>query len=226
MTCGLLTRSHSTTPIHRIQSLTVLEGPWHRLTRRVTVQAGSAGGAGEQHQVASRETVVPLLRPSALLPLMAIALRGLQPPDVPWRRSAPGAWKRVILPQLLGWCIPIALMTYIHLYFGLLGVLLLGISMMAAAFRVQHFRWVIFDGGAGLRSGWLWRQTTWVRFDRIQLAQYRHSPFDRRHDMASVSVDTAGVGSPALELRWLTREDATTVVEQLNHGIASTEFSV
>ena len=43
--------------------------------------------------------------------------------------------------------------------------------------------------------------------------------------MASVSVDTAGVGSPALELRWLTREDATTVVEQLNHGIASTEFS-
>lgn len=225
VTCGMITRSHSTTPIRRIQSVTVIEGPWHRLTRRVTVQAGSAGGGANQRQVASRETIVPLLRTAALPRVMTLLLRGLEPPESGWRSASPRAWKRMIVPQLLGWCVPVGLMLYIHWTLGAVGVVLFGVSLGAAIVRVRRFRWMVFEGGAGIRSGWLWQHTTWVRFDRVQLAVYSQSPFDRRHDMATVSVDTAGNGAPGLAMRFLAERDAADVVERLNAGIAATEFA-
>jgi membrane protein YdbS with pleckstrin-like domain len=64
-----------------------------------------------------------------------------------------------------------------------------------------------------------------TRHDRIQLAVLTESPFDRRHGMASVSVDTAGSEAPQLDFDLLTRTDAESLVAQLDAGIAGTEFT-
>lgn len=225
VSCGLLTRSSSSTPIHRIQSLTVTEGPWHRLTGRVTVQVATAGGGEENEQVASRETLTPFLRRRELEGLIAIALRGLVLPGGDWGTAASRAYRRALLEYTVIWTVPLALCWYIWWAMGVACVVLAVISIAAAMRRIAHYRWIAFDEGVALRTGWLWRGTTIVRYDRIQLAVFHESPFDRRHAMAGVSVDTAGGDAPSLDFDLLTRSDATGLLTQLDAGIANTEFT-
>ena len=60
----------------------------------------------------------------------------------------------------------------------------------------------------------------------MQVLALRESPFDRRHEMASVRVDTAGAGRTGhrLELRYLGFEAARAVHERLAHEAGSTSF--
>lgn len=224
VSCGLVVRSNSTTPIHRIQSLTVTEGPWHRLVKRVTVQVATAGGLEANAQVASRETLAPFLRNADLGRLVAIALRGLAVPTDRWNIASQPAYRRAVIRQLIMWTVPVALGWYIGPALGIACSALAVLSLTAALMRVSHHRWLAFDGGVALRTGWLWRRTTLARHDRIQLALFTESPFDRRHGMAVVSVDTAGSQAPALDFELLTRDDALGLMAQLDAGIAGTEF--
>src|SRR5690606_31099334 len=85
VTCGAISRNTSTTPVRRIQSLTVREGPWHRLGNRVTVQVATAGGIQLAEALPSRETLAPLLKRNELDGLVAIALGGLALPAADWQ---------------------------------------------------------------------------------------------------------------------------------------------
>lgn len=226
VSCGLLARSNSTTPIHRIQSLTVTEGPWHRLAGRVTVQVATAGGAAGKDQVASRETLTPFLRHRDLDRVIAIALRGVTMPAGEWGRAAPRAYRRAVLATALFWTIPLALCWYFTWWLGsACTVLALG-AIGGSLMRVSRFRWIAFEDGVALRTGWLWRNTTLVRHDRIQIAVFSESPFDRRHGMAGVSVDAAGGETPPLNFDLLTRAQALELAAQLDAGIAATEFTI
>lgn len=225
VSCGLIARSNSTTPIHRIQSLTVVEGPWHRLAGRVTVLVATAGGTDDNEQVASRETLAPFLRRSDLDGIVRIALRGLAVPAGHWSVAAARAHQRVALGYAMAWAVPLALFVYLWWPLGLACGVLALVSVAAAMVRVSRYRWFAFDGGVALRTGWLWRRTTIARHDRIQLAVFSESPFDRRHGMAMVSADTAGSQAPALDFIWLARGDAMGLVARLNAGIAATEFT-
>ena len=59
---GLLTRVTATIPIHRIQALTIQEGPLHRLCGRVTIRVDTAGGEGQGAAQAQRQRLAPILR--------------------------------------------------------------------------------------------------------------------------------------------------------------------
>ncbi len=226
VTCGAISRSTSTTPIQRIQSLTIREGPWHRLAGRVTVQVATAGGVQLQQSVASRETLAPLLRNAQLDALAAVALRGLTLPADGWRRLPARAGRRVLVGRGTTLVIAVALAWWIH--FALAAVIALTglVWLIAAVARVGCFRWNSFDGGLALRSGWIWRRTTVVRDDRIQLAVLEQSPFDRRWDMATVQVDTAGSAAPRFRCRYLEHDDARQLAHRIDRIVATVPFQV
>jgi putative membrane protein len=224
VSCGLLTRSTSTTPIRRIQSVTVREGPFHRMLGRVTVHAATAGGVQFEASAPSRETLAPLL-PAADLPrVLDVALDGLVVPPQPWGGPAAPSPRRQLIRSLLWWALPVAGAWLVGPPAGIAVTVLMLWTALAAQQRVRCFRWSAFDGGVVLRTGWLFRRTTIARHDRIQLAVIEESPFDRRHAMAEVTVDTAGASDSGLTFPWLTRGDAVRLARDVDAGIAATEF--
>jgi membrane protein YdbS with pleckstrin-like domain len=77
-----------------------------------------------------------------------------------------------------------------------------------------------------LRSGWIWRQETLARANKIQSVSLLASPFDRRAAMARVRVDTAGAGvtSHRVDIPYLDRTVAADLAARLAGQAASTAF--
>ena len=59
------------------------------------------------------------------------------------------------------------------------------------------------DHGLLYRTGVLTRQTMATFFDKIQVVSLGRSPFDRRHRMASLTVDTAANGQAPVRIPYL-----------------------
>ncbi|MEM6470444.1 MAG: PH domain-containing protein, partial [Planctomycetota bacterium] len=78
------------------------------------------------------------------------------------------------------------------------GVSLGLIAFLLLAFRAKRYansqRVFCGDGRISFRQG-LWTRRSSVSFaDKIQTAEVKQSPFDRRWGMASLVIDTAGAG--------------------------------
>ena len=76
------------------------------------------------------------------------------------------------------------------------------------------------------RSGWWTRRVSIVRFAKIQTVSLAQSPFDRRHDMARLGVDTAGAGKVGhrLNIPFLPREVAVELHDRLATEAAKRSF--
>lgn len=220
---GLLTRVSNTTPRRRIQTVTIREGPWHRLAGRVTIQAVTAGGSLEGH-VASREMLAPLVRREAITELLAAIVPGTSNRAAAWNRAAPAARRRAFRRNLIGWSAPLVGAAYVGVPALALVAALAAWSLAASLGRVRRFAWQEIGDLLVLRTGWIWRRTTFVRHDRIQGVVATASPFDRHHRMQRVAVDTAGITTASLELPYLTEENARALTERLAAGAASTAF--
>ena len=97
---------------------------------------------------------------------------------------------------------------------------------MSARIYTAHLGWAVIDGAVLFRTGWIWRHLTVARFSKVQAVSMTQSPFDRRHRMASVRVDTAGAGdaSHRVDIPYLHVETATELFEQLGTAAARTAF--
>ena len=65
-----------------------------------------------------------------------------------------------------------------------------------------------------------------VRLSKIQAVTLVESPFDRRHKMASVRIDTAnaGAGQDAIAIPYLQRDIAEDIYRRLSAAAAELEF--
>ena len=86
-----------------------------------------------------------------------------------------------------------------------------------ARLYVKHLGWAVGDQAVLFRSGWLWREFTVARFNKIQAVNARRVPFDRRARMASVAVDTAGAAdaSHRVAIPYLARQTADELYRRL-----------
>ncbi len=89
-----------------------------------------------------------------------------------------------------------------------------------------HLGWAVGDQAVLFRSGWLWRELTIARFNKIQAVTLSESPFDRRARMASVAVDTAGAAAAAhrVAIPYLARSTADDLHRRLSDEAARTAF--
>lgn len=206
-TQGLFTRSRTITPLGRIQTVTVRQGPLHRLTGRVRVQITTAGGKGTG-LASTREVVAPVLRVDRSDALVRRLLPGMPTEPAEWHHAAPRARGRAIrrvgfttLPLLaLGWWLSPPLVITM--------LVASCVAILVALGRIREFAYQAEADRLVLSDGWLWRRTVYVPSNRIQSTGWRASPFDRRAGMAAFRVDTAGQDAAGLRLPYLAAVDA------------------
>lgn len=228
---GLITRVSATMPLHRIQTVTIRRGLIHRWFDRASVGVESAGGqtsgdtAGQPSR--GREALAPIISEPELPALLAIVLPDLNLGQPVWQGPAAGAFGRELRARLVLALIG-ALLSVWLLKWWAVAVLAFFITWgwISARIYVAHLGWAVVEGAVMLRTGWIRRQMTVARFSKVQAVSMAQSPFDRRHRMASIRVDTAGArnASHRVDIPYLPVETATELYGQLATAAARTAF--
>jgi putative membrane protein len=191
---GLLTRITATIPLHRIQLLSIRSRPLHRWCGRAQIQVETAGGGqNETGAGVERLWLAPLIHQGQIDGLLAQVLPEVPMGSVNWRPLAPRARRRAFVRAII---LPLLATIGAVAAFQLWGLLLLAAGVLLAwlhsTLYVRHTRYAVTDTAVLYRSGWWVRRLSVVRFNKVQTLALRASPFDRRHEMASIHVDTAG----------------------------------
>jgi putative membrane protein len=223
---GLFTKVAATIPIHRVQTLTIEEGWLHRRLERASVRVETAGGQTGA-ATRDREWVAPLVHRSALGPLLADVLPGVDVDRTDWQPVHPRAFRRAIKPALV---LAIFGSLVLILFVGPRGLVIVipvvAWAVFATRRRVACLGWLASDSVVRFRSGWITRRRTVARVSKIQAVATRQSPLDRRAGMASVRVDTAGASerSHRIDIPYLADGVAQDLCHLLASRAAQTEF--
>lgn len=227
---GLLTRVATTIPLRRVQTMTVRQGPLHRLLERCSVQVETAGGGtpGSEQGKREREWLAPLIHERDLSRFMRAVLPEIDLAALEWRAAHPRAFRRAIKPSMF---FTVLLTAALGPLIGWWSILLLPFtatwSVLSTRKYVENLGWASTEQVVAFRSGWLLKRVTFARVARIQAVTQRESPFDRRAMMARVRVDTAGAseGSHRVDIPYLARDTAADLHRRLAAQAASTAFS-
>jgi putative membrane protein len=226
---GVLPHVSKTIPRHRIQVFSVYEGLLHRWCRRVSVQVETAGGSGgeEQGGIADRLWLAPLLDRDRVPDLLREALPDVEVAAWNWQPLSPRAARRLLRLGLYGAVVGAALAVA---WLGLPGLaaapVLALLAWCNARLYVEHTAWALVPGALVFRSGWWGRWLSVARFGKIQSVEHAQSPFDRRHAMGTVRVDTAGATRTGHTLRipYLDAAVASALAERLYAEAGRTAF--
>jgi putative membrane protein len=223
---GLLTRVAATVPLRRVQTITVREGPLHRLFKRASVRVSTAGGTGGETSRPQREWLAPIIRREDAAALVAEILPGLDVSAIDWQPVHPRAFRRAIKGRLVGAAILTALAAW---GLGARGLWLtpafVAWAVLAARLYVRRLGWALVGDAVLFRRGAFSRFVTVARFAKIQAVTVYESPFDRRTGMLRVSVDTAGGGEAfRIDVPFLPRERARELGQRLGREAAETTF--
>jgi putative membrane protein len=228
---GLFTRVMATIPLRRIQTVTVRESPLHRLFKTAAIRVDSAGGTGgaqgTEGRGARRESLAPIVNRADVSRLLAEVLPDVDVAGVVWRSVDPRGFRRALRSSLV--VVILATLPFILMLrwwtLAWLAVLVVW-AWMHAALYVKHLGWAVSDQAVLFRSGYLSRELTVARFNKIQAVTLGESLFDRRARMASVRVDTAGAAdaSHRVAIPYLARQTADDLYHRLAGEAARTAF--
>jgi putative membrane protein len=107
------------------------------------------------------------------------------------------------------------------------GVILLALAVMHARRRIRHMGHALAGEVFLFKSAAFWPHVTVAPLRKVQAVALRESPFDRRHGMARLNVDTAGAaGSPhRLNVPYLDRDGAGTLAASIGGSAAQSPLS-
>ena len=100
-------------------------------------------------------------------------------------------------------------------YLGILGVwLLLLASFLLLAYRWpaarhRNLRYLVEEDGLRIRRGVFWRKVIWIPITRVQHTDVSQGPVQRKFDLGTLTIHTAGTAGASISLAGL------------EHGIAS-----
>ena len=243
---GLFTRVSSLIPVHRIQLLTSTASLLHRWLGRAdidleTAGAMESGGSGLGGQIAaagatgSRQWLAPIIEANRALALIREVMPEIHLGAVAWEPLAPRAARRILRKSVLLVALPtgagMALLSLTRIPVSGLHALWLPALPLPLIYVwvtgwVRNAGYALTDTAVFFRSGWLARKISVVRFNTIQTVWMSESPFDRRHHMASVAVDTAGAGKMGhrIHIPYLDLEVAREIARRLYAEARATEF--
>ena len=198
---GLLTVHEASVPLERVQAIRVEESLPRRLLGLASLSIETAGGTPGQRGGA--EAFVPIARRADVGRLVR-GIFGDADPDTPLQPVHPRARRRLafhyLLTLLVVWA-PFWGARWLDVQpGGMLApwvALLLPLPWLAAGWAYRGRGWALPPGYVVARSGVLTR-VTWIVPDRkLQTLHLRGTPFQRRHGLATVVVDTAAGGRQA-----------------------------
>ncbi len=210
---GLLGRRRTTIPLARVQAIRVEESVLRRPFALAALRVTTAGAATQQ-EGGGAERVAPIARAAelprvaaAIFPSLNYAQIALQPVHPKSRSRAFMQYALVLLALATATTAWRAQLAYIPL-------LLLPPAWLLAAWQYRHRGYATVPRHVVARNGAI-NQITWlVPTHKLQTLHLRESPFQRRHGLATVVLDTAGGGGHA-SVRDLARADATRLIDSL-----------
>ncbi|MEL7060433.1 MAG: PH domain-containing protein [Acidobacteriota bacterium] len=196
-TYGLVTRVSATVPRRRIQLVSARLSLLHRLFQRVSLQVETAGsGGGDDDGKAAGSSARLWLAPVAQRADLPRLLREVVPEfhleAARWRSLAPTTASRLLRRNAAIVTATTALVWTAAGPWALTLFLLLPCLAWWTSRWVARSGWTTTDDAILFRSGALGLTVSAVPFAKIQCVSLRQTPFDRRHRMARLSVDTAG----------------------------------
>ena len=225
---GLLARVRTSAARRRIQAWTLHEGVLHRWFKRRSLHIDSAVGEQQgQPQRALRE-LAPIATPQACDDL----IRHLLPADASWGTLSnngldwqplhPRAWRRLCKPGVVFALIATIALTWRFGAWGLLALLWVPWSIYAARQHARRAGYALNARLVAIRGGWWSRYWRFAELDKLQVLRLEQTPFDRRHGMATVWLDTAGASAlaPPLRIRYIAEAEARALYVRLSHTLA------
>lgn len=224
---GLFSHRRSTLRCDRIQALRVEESLLRRWFRLATISVDSAGDRRAAEDPKKAEVLVPLLAASRVPELINELMPGLgtQPPE--WQSVSPKAiWRGC----RKGWLVVGVMMLLTGAALGwawLIWTPAIPLVYLLNLMWYRHTGYCLRSGYLLSRKGWLTRQTLVQPVANIQNLRLRENWFERRADLAALSIDAAGqtnTGGGAF-LRNLPVGEARRLQTQLACEVAQRPFS-
>ena len=152
------------------------------------------------------------------------------PPEAPpaWRPLPPRAKTLFALRHAtlgLVFAIPAALLASaidVPSPIAIVGAVALAGVLAGAAIGIKRHAstaWRLDDDGLAFRRGRVWYRETRVPASRVQHLDLRHGPLERRWNLATLVVHTAGSKMSAVSVSGLDAEDAETLRDRLARQI-------
>jgi putative membrane protein len=223
---GLITLRKSSLGRSRIQALKIEEGLLRRWFGLAAMRADSAGDRNQQEDAKKREVLVPIVPRWKALRLTAQIMPGLGTPEPNWKSIS---YRAVLRGAKKGWLLVLYLMLQTWAVFGWLCLIWLPAFPLVYFLNYQWYR----NTGYSLelrhllsRKGWLTRETLYLPIENIQNMTLSQNWFERRLQLATLSVDTAGQTNTGggTTIRNLPLEAARELQHVLAHRVANTRF--
>jgi putative membrane protein len=228
---GLFTRYTASIPSHRIQLLSSRTTPLHRLWKRSGVLAETAGGGSgndaEDQRSSHRLWLAPIIGSAEIDAFGRAILPDVDLRDAQWNPLPERAHRRIRNKGLLlSTLVSLATVAFLGWWALAVTAVTFAWSFLHAAMWWKHAAWTIGSSAMAFRSGWWTRRASIVRFAKIQTVSVVQTPFDRRHDMARISIDTAGAGKAGhrVAVPFLPRQVALELHDRLATEAARRSF--
>jgi putative membrane protein len=228
---GLLTRRSSSLPRRRIQVLKIEETILRRLFKLATIRADTAGSRNPQGEQDSggRDVLVPIVLRRKIAELLPVFFPDLENGSEDWRKVSRRAIRRgTVKGAALCAFVAAILFTVQDKWLALWPLAFLPLVYFVNVLNYRHLGYLHGERYFRTRRGWLRRSTHIVPIRNLQVVVLRQTPFDRRHKVASVMVDTAGQaytgGSP--KVGNVPAEEALALARSLARQAAGTRFKL
>lgn len=223
---GALTRVTATIPLRRVQAIKIHQGPGHIWAGRASVRVETAGGSSTGRASSEREWIAPIITLERLPAFVATVLPEANLLSLPWQRVEARAFRRRSVVALVAAAlVGAATAPWLGLRWAAVVTTVLAVwGLFNAHMYVKALGWARTDRVIAFRSGWIRRSVIVVPLAKIQAVELDESPFDRRHMMASLRVDTAGASANRIDIPYLSRAAAEDARMALAHEAAGTVF--
>lgn len=222
---GLLTKITANIPIKRIQLIKIKHSPLHRYFKRVSVKMETAGGVTEQSGIAMN-WIAPLVSRVRAQGIITEIQPEVNWAEIKWLSLEPRAWKRVFKRVMFFVLLPVVPLVYFYHLIGFLPLLLTPLVYLYAKAYVAKAGYAANDEIIAYRHGVLFHTLSVVKINKIQNISYTQTPFDRRNDMARMTVDTAG-SNPVVQdinIHYLDDEKVKSLVSKLSMQVSQSQF--
>jgi len=98
------------------------------------------------------------------------------------------------------------------LVFGALALLL---AVIWPAVRHKRLHYLVDERGLRIRRGVFWRTVIWIPISRVQHTDFTQGPVQRRFDLATLTVHTAGTAGASISLAGLEHTIAARLCDHL-----------
>jgi putative membrane protein len=228
---GLLTRRSSSLPRRRIQLLKIEETWLRRLFGLATLRADTAGGAVQpgqnKEEQSGRDVLLPVVPRSDVDTLLPVFFPDLDAAEDAWQKVSPRAIVRGT-KKGTAVCLLLAVISCSlqRTWYGLWPLLFVPGIYALNVMSYRHLGYWLGDRFFRMRSGWLNRATHIVPIRNVQSIVVRQTPFDRRHGVATLILDSAGQtntgGGPRIKnVPW---SDTLAVARTLAQRAAHTRY--